>query len=61
MTKYLDIDELAEVMAVKPETIRRYLRLHPPKVPPKMHMSGTKMLRWREHEVKSWIEDQIPQ
>jgi predicted DNA-binding transcriptional regulator AlpA len=58
MTNYLDIDELAELLAVRPETIRRNLKHNPERVPPRMHLPGTKMLRWREHEVKLWLDEQ---
>jgi predicted DNA-binding transcriptional regulator AlpA len=58
MTNYLDIDELAELLAVKPETIRRDLKHNPGRAPPKMHIPESDMLRWREHEVKFWLDEQ---
>jgi predicted DNA-binding transcriptional regulator AlpA len=58
MTNYLDIDELAELLAVRPETITRNLKHNPGRVPPKMHIPGTGMLRWREHEVRFWLDEQ---
>jgi len=36
MTNYLDIDELAGLLAVRPEAIRRNLEHNPGRVPPEM-------------------------
>jgi predicted DNA-binding transcriptional regulator AlpA len=58
MTKYLDIDELAEILGKRTETIRKKLRVAPHALPRKMHIPGSKMLRWRKHEVESWVKDQ---
>lgn len=58
MTKYLDIDELAKLLGKSHATIRRNLRESPRRVPPKMHIPGTKMLRWRLVEVEIWLEEQ---
>lgn len=58
MTNYLDIDELAKLLGKSQETIRKNLRDNPRRVPPRMHMPGTKMLRWRKTEVEIWLEEQ---
>lgn len=55
--KYLDIFELAELLSVSPETIRRNIRLRPWAVPPKMHIPGTRLLRWRSDQVRLWQEE----
>lgn len=57
MTKYLDIDELAELLGQRAETIRKKLRVAPYALPPKMHIPGSKMLRWRAHEVERWLQE----
>ena len=57
MTIYLDIDELAELLGQRPETIRKKLRVAPYELPPKMHFAGSKMLRWRAHEVNRWLQE----
>lgn len=57
MTMYLDMDELAKVMGLSSGTIRKRLKLAPTEVPPKMHLPGTKMLRWRLQEVESGMAE----
>lgn len=52
---YLDMDELAKVMGLSSGTIRKKLKSAPTEIPPKMHLPGTKMLRWRHQEVESWM------
>jgi len=59
MPNYLDIDELAELLGISSATIRRNLRLAARNVPPKMHIPGTKMLRWRRADVEVWLEEQV--
>lgn len=55
MTKYLDIEELAVLMGTSSAKIRRSLETKPFDVPPKMHIPGSSMLRWRVVEVKKWL------
>lgn len=55
MTTYLDIDDLAELLGLRPNTIKRKLADAPMLVPPKMHILNSSMLRWRAHEVKNWM------
>lgn len=57
MTKYLDIDELAALLGQRADTIRKRLRVAPYALPPKMHIAGSKMLRWRAHEVENWLKE----
>lgn len=59
MTNYLDIYELAELLEKRPETIRKNLKSRPWTVPPRMHIPGTRILRWRKHEVEAWLEEGI--
>jgi predicted DNA-binding transcriptional regulator AlpA len=55
MQNLLDIDELAAVLGRRPETIKRDLRRNPMAVPPRLHIPGTRMLRWREPDVEAWL------
>lgn len=55
MTKYLDIDDLAVLLGQSTQTIKKKLRNVPHQLPPKMHIPGSKMLRWRTHEVQNWL------
>jgi predicted DNA-binding transcriptional regulator AlpA len=54
MTKHLDIDELVALLGQSTQTINKKLRSVPHQPPPKMHIPGSKMLRWRTHEVENW-------
>lgn len=55
MENFCDIDELAVLMELTTRTIRRRILRRPFDVPPKVHFAGSKMLRWRESEVKTWL------
>jgi predicted DNA-binding transcriptional regulator AlpA len=52
---FLDIEELAVLMNIRSGTLRRWISQKPFAVPPKMHLGGTKMLRWRKAEVETWL------
>lgn len=58
MTTYLDIWELGELLGRAPETIRKQLRSAPRRVPPRMHIPGTRMLRWQKAAVEVWLQEQ---
>jgi len=53
--KYLDIDELAELLGQSVNTIKKKLVANPTSLPPKMHLPGASMLRWRAQEVQNWM------
>lgn len=57
MTPLLDIDGLATLLKRSPQTIRRDMRRNPTAVPPRLCIPGTRLLRWREHEVDAWLDD----
>lgn len=57
MTKYLDIEELSNLLGLAAKTIRKKLRETPYLIPPKMHIPNSKMLRWRAHEVEIWLNE----
>lgn len=61
MTIYLDIYELAELLGQRPETIQKNMKSRPWCVPPRMHIPGTRMLRWRKAEVETWLFEQAAQ
>lgn len=52
---YLDIDELAQMLGRSSSSIRRDLARRPFRVPPKMHLPGSKMLHWRTCDVENWM------
>lgn len=58
MTEYLDIYALGEMLGKSAETIRKKMRSDPRAVPPRMHIPGSKMLRWRRADLKVWLQEQ---
>lgn len=59
MEKYLDIYELIEMLGKSPVAIRKALKNNKRTVPPRIHIPGTKMLRWRKSDVDVWLEEQM--
>lgn len=55
MTPLLDLDELARLLGRSPHTIKRDLRRNPDAVPPRLQLPGTRLLRWRETDVDTWL------
>lgn len=59
MTPLLDLDELAQLLGRSPQTIKRDLRRNPDAVPPRLQLPGTRLLRWREADVDSWLAKHV--
>lgn len=53
--RYLDVDKFAALLHESASNIRRKIRANSNEVPPRMHLPGSKMLRWRLHEVENWM------
>lgn len=53
--KILDLYELAALLGRSPETIKKDMRRNPMAVPPRLHIPGTRLLRWREVDVEAWL------
>lgn len=53
--RYLDIQELAEVLDISASSIRRRLKRAPWELPPVAHLGPNFPRRWREHEVTVWM------
>jgi predicted DNA-binding transcriptional regulator AlpA len=51
----LDLQSLARLLGRSPQTIRRDLHRNPDAVPPRLQLPGTRLLRWREADVASWL------
>lgn len=50
-----DLQELAELLGRSPETIKKDLKRNPFAVPPRLYIPGTRLLRWREEDVRDWL------
>ena len=55
MNPLLDLQGLARLLKRSPHTIRRDLRRNPAAVPPHVQLPGTRLLRWREIDVATWL------
>lgn len=55
----LDIHELAELLGRSPATIKKDLRRNPRAVPPRLHIPGTRLLRWRRVDVEAWLAEHV--
>lgn len=55
MSMYLDVHDLTTLLGQSTRSIRNNLAERPHLVPPKMHIPYSRMLRWRAHEVESWM------
>ena len=59
MSYLLDLFELAELLGRSPETIKKDLRRNPLAVPPRLHIPGTHLLRWRRVDVDAWLAQHV--
>lgn len=59
MSYLLDIRELAELLDRSPETIKKDLRRNPMAVPPRLHIPGTRLLRWRRADVEARLAEHV--
>lgn len=55
----LDIHELAELLGRSAETIKKDLKRNPLAVPPRLHIPGTRLLRWRRVDVEAWLAEHV--
>jgi predicted DNA-binding transcriptional regulator AlpA len=55
MQNLIDLNGLAHILGRSPETIKKDLRRNPLAVPPRLHIPGTRLLRWRASDVESWL------
>lgn len=55
MQNLIDLNELAQILGRSPATIKKDLRRNPLAVPPRLHIPGTRLLRWRASDVESWL------
>lgn len=57
--KIFDLEELAALLGRSPETIEKDIRRNPLAVPPRLHIPGTRLLRWREADVAAWLAEHV--
>ena len=57
----LDLEDLAALLGRSPETIKKDLRRNRLAVPPRVHIPGTRLLRWRVTDVEAWLASYVEQ
>lgn len=55
--RLLELGDLAKLLGRSPETLRRDMRRNPMAVPPRLHLPGTRLLRWRPCDVRAWLDE----
>jgi predicted DNA-binding transcriptional regulator AlpA len=55
----IDLYELSALLGRSPETIKKDLKRNRLAVPPRLHIPGTRLLRWRKIDVDSWLASHV--
>jgi predicted DNA-binding transcriptional regulator AlpA len=55
----LDLTDLANLLGRSPETIKKDIRRNRLAVPPRLHIPGTRLLRWRQADVDAWLASYV--
>ena len=58
MHPLLTIVDVARLLGRSPATLKSDLLRNPQAVPPRVHLPGTRLLRWREADVEAWLSVQ---
>lgn len=57
--KLLDLHELSTLLGRSPETIKKDMKRNRLAVPPRLHIPGTRLLRWRQVDVEAWLASHV--
>ena len=57
--KLLDLQELGALLGRSPETIKKDMKRNRIAVPPRLHIPGTRLLRWRAVDVNTWLASHV--
>lgn len=55
----IDLNELSALLGRSPETIKKDMKRNRLAVPPRLHIPGTRLLRWRKIDVDSWLASHV--
>lgn len=55
----LDLNDLASLLGRSPETIKKDMLRNRLAVPPRLHIPGTRLLRWRQADVAAWLASHV--
>lgn len=57
--KLVDLNELSALLGRSPETIKKDMKRNRLAVPPRLHIPGTRLLRWRQVDIDSWLAGHV--
>jgi predicted DNA-binding transcriptional regulator AlpA len=57
--KLLDLNALSIMLGRSPETIKKDIKRNRLAVPPRLHIPGTRLLRWRKIDVETWLASHV--
>lgn len=57
--KLLDLNELGIMLGRSPATIKKDIKRNRLAVPPRLHIPGTRLLRWRKIDVEAWLATHV--
>ncbi len=60
-TELLGLNDLASMLGRSPETIKKDMLRNHLAVPPRLHIPGTRLLRWRQVDVAAWLASHVEQ
>lgn len=55
----IDLNELSAMLGRSPETIKKDLKRNRLAVPPRLHIPGTRLLRWRQIDIDHWLASHV--
>ena len=55
----IDLNELSALLGRSSETIKKDMKRNRLAVPPRLHIPGTRLLRWRKIDVDSWLASHV--
>ena len=55
----LDLTDLAGLLGRSPETVKKDMKRNRLAVPPRLHIPGTRLLRWRRVDVDAWLASYV--
>lgn len=55
----VDLNDLSALLGRSPETIKKDMKRNRLAVPPRLHIPGTRLLRWRRIDVEAWLASHV--
>ena len=54
-----DLADLAALLGRSTQTIKKDIQRNRLAVPPRLHIPGTRLLRWRRYDVDAWLASYV--